>query len=179
MTVKGKLLGVMFLIVLGFIAMLVFGNKPQNVSFPSRDVPAEVQVDKEIEELNIILMDYQLDVYVTSAHSSTHDTSSAALRCLNNKGNIQAFSEFNTRRIHLLCWDNDTLYDIIINRINYWVERFKNPKSELVTAYSPENVQGVDQLSKAEAYIEHLKNTVGGKAVRLHFGPGEVMFIPK
>lgn len=181
MTANGKLIGLFLLSILALIfSLYVYGmiNKGK-FGTTSPSISAEAEVDKDIEELNKIFMEYQLDVYVTSAHMAGHSTSSAALRCLNNKGNVSAFSEFNTRRIHLLCVENDTLYDIIINRINFWVEKFKNPKSELVTAYAPENIQGADATNKVSFYLEHLKNTVGGKVVRLYFGPGEVMFIPK
>jgi hypothetical protein len=140
---------------------------------------AEAEIDSEINDINSILMQYQLDVYVTGSHMSKHASSSDALRCMNNRGNIATFSEFNSRKLHLLCWDGQTLYDIIINRINYWVEKYSNPKSELVTAYAPEGVEGADQTSKVNFYLEHLKNTVGGKVVNLKFGSGEVMFIPK
>jgi len=118
---------------------------------------------------------------VNSNHMTDHAESPDALRCINNRGNVAAFSEKWSRKLHLLCWDDktQTLFDIIITRIRYEVERFHNPDSHLVTAYSPEGVQGVNLSEKLDWYLEHLRTTIGGKPVGLHFNPGEIMFIPK
>ena len=133
------------------------------------------------EVTSIISAGYQVDVEVTSNHMALHNTGSDALRCLTNKGNVATFSERSSRRLHLLCWDKSTgtLYDVIINRLNYYVDKWSNPKSQLVTAYAPEGVQGASMLEKSTYYINHLLDTVGGKVVNLQFGPGEIMFIPK
>jgi len=122
---------------------------------------------------------YQLDVHVTSNHAATHLSSSAAMRCLNQNGNVAAFSEYGTWTLHLLCWDGETLYDIIISRINKYTSKWENPNSHLKTAYAPEGIRGANMLEKVNFYLSHLKETVGGKVVNLTFRANEIMFIPK
>lgn len=169
--------------ILIYVIYLAFVPKPQVTSFPiSNTISIEQEIDDEAKEVaSIIALGYQVDVEVNSAHVAYHSTSVDAMRCLNNNGNVASFSEFKTRRIHLLCWDEktQTLFDVIINRINFYVQKFSNPKSQLITAYAPDGVKGASLIEKSTYYLEHLKNTIGGKVVNLKFGPGEIYFLPK
>ena len=168
------------LAVLAMVLLLLNSSELPTVSLDSGSTTYNPDTMAE-EVTSIISAGYQVDVEVTSNHASLHNTGSDALRCLTNKGNVATFSERSSRRLHLLCWDKETgtLYDVIINRLNYYVDKWSNPKSQLVTAYAPEGVQGASMLEKSTYYINHLLDTVGGKVVNLQFGPGEIMFIPK
>ncbi len=176
---------VLFLLIVGGILFVglayLLSPTPPQVSISSPSLSLDQQIDSEAAAVQQLLTQYQVDVYITNAHSAKHATSADALRCLNNKGNVATFSEYASRNVHLLCWDEkgQTLYDVIIRRINFIVEKFSNPQSELVTAYAPEGIQGANLLEKMNFYLNHLLVTIGGKIVQIHFDPGEVMFIPK
>lgn len=136
---------------------------------------------------------YQVDVFVTGSHATAHPTSNAAMRCLSQNGNVAAFSEFGSWNLHLLCWDRTTktLYDVIVARINRFVKQSENFNTHLKTAYAPltesgyvpETVQSAvssgDKMGQISWYLEHLKDTIGGKIVGLEFAPGEIFFMPK
>jgi len=171
---------VLSMAILAIFYLIITAPRPNTFSIPN-SVPQN-EYDKEIKEIqDALALGYQVDVEVTSSHIAGHDSSSKALRCLSNNGNVATFSETSTRRLHILCWypSTKTLFDIIINRINYYVDKWANPKSQLITAYAPEGVQGANMLEKSTFYINHLVKTIGGKIVNLKFGPGEIMFTPK
>jgi hypothetical protein len=79
----------------------------------------------------------------------------------------------------LLCWQDKTLYDVIITRINRFVGDWENPKSTLVTAYAPQGVEGTTMLEQAQFYLDHLTRSIGGKVVNLVFKAGEIGFFPE
>lgn len=174
---------VVMAVVLGMYAYVMStSGMAENITISSGSDSIYYDPDKEAAEITSILaLGYQVDVEVNSNHVALHNSGSAALKCLSDKGNVASFSEAGSRRLHILCWDSSTktLFDVIINRINYYVDKWANPKSQLITAYAPEGVEGASMLEKSTYYINHLKNTVGGKVVNLKFGPGEIMFIPK
>lgn len=140
------------------------------------------------------VLSYQVDVYITGAHAADHATSSAAMRCASQKGNVMAVSEKGSRDIHLICWDKETrtMYDVIITRINRWVASGRNYYSYLKTAYAPltdnpayvipkaveEAFRNGDKMGQINWYVQHLVETVNGKVVGLYFDPMELMFIP-
>lgn len=176
------------LVILALVLSLIFGinmiPKPEvNIQISSEKWPVfRNDTDRDAEAVEKILaLGYSVDVEINSNHISLHPESSDALRCAFNNGTVSVFSEKMSGRLHLLCWDETTnrLFDIIINRINFYVKKWSNPKSNLITAYSPEGVNGITMTEKVSFYLEHLKTTISGKVVNLSFGPGEIMFIPK
>lgn len=118
---------------------------------------------------------YQLDVYINSNHVAKHASSADAIRCLTNKGTSAALSEKFSRNLHLICFDEEkqTVFDIIISRINKFVPRWENPNAYLITAHAPEGAGTLEQ------YITHIMTTKNAIKVGLIFKAGEVVFVPR
>ena len=125
---------------------------------------------------------FNLDVYIASSHAAEghgSDVMNAALRACSQNGTISIISENFTRRLHLLCRDEESKkeYVVIIEKIKRSVDSFRNSTSNLITAFQLEEGSGFQ--GNIAAYINSEVNFKGsGVLIRLAFKAGELFFSP-
>ena len=170
---------VIIIVAAWFIIQYLLTHAPANVPQLTISEPDTLTyVDMTLEEAESWrASEFNVDVKITSSHAwLTHGNQDAtdALKCASRNGTLRSISENESRRLHLLCRDEETgnEYVIIIKKIRRAIDSYRNATSELITAFKL-----VDKT--IETYIFHeVVELQSAIEVKLHFQTGELFFSP-